>query len=142
MFQLNRSARKSFRLISTIIMINLVSLLIVSPLFASPAWMVTDRIPLKGDEFWDHATLQPEQHRLLVAQHDRLVVVDLLTRTEVGSIPGQDVCKAIIVPNLNRGFVTNGDTGNVTVFDLQTLENKGTIKADPDADAICYEPVT
>jgi DNA-binding beta-propeller fold protein YncE len=142
MFQFTSISRKSFRPISTIIMINLVSLLSISPALASPAWMVTDRIPLKGDEFWDHATLEPEQHRLFVAHHDRLVVVDLPTRAEVGSIPGHDVCKAIIIPDLNRGFMTNGDTGNVIVFDLKTLESKGTIKADPDADAICYEPVT
>jgi DNA-binding beta-propeller fold protein YncE len=142
MFKFTSISRKLFRPISTIIMINLVSLLSISPVLASPAWMVTDRIPLKGDEFWDHATLQPEQHRLFVAHHDRLVVVDLRAREEIGSIPGQGVCKAIIVPDLNRGFMTNGDTGNVIVFDLKTLENKGTIKADPDADAICYEPVT
>jgi len=134
--------RKIVYPVSGLILINLFSLLGISPALASPAWMVADRIPLKGDEFWDHATLQPEQHRLFVAHHDRLVVVDLLAHTEVGSIPGQGVCKAIIVPDLNRGFMTNGDTGNVTVFDLKTLESKGTIKADPDADAICYEPVT
>jgi DNA-binding beta-propeller fold protein YncE len=142
MFPFTSISRKIVHPVSTLIAINLLSLLSISPALASPAWMVTDRIPLKGDEFWDHATLQPEQHRLFVAHHDRLVVVDLLARAEVGSIPGQDVCKAIIVPDLNRGFVTNGDAGNVIVFDLKTLESKGTIKADPDADAICYEPVT
>lgn len=123
-------------------MIMLLSLLIILPARASSAWIVTDRIPAKGDEFWDHATLQPEQHRLFVAHHDRLVVIDLLTRAEIGSIPGQNLCKAIIVPDLNRGFATDADAGNVIVFDLKTLESKGTIKTDPDADAICYEPVT
>jgi DNA-binding beta-propeller fold protein YncE len=123
-------------------MIILLSLLTILPVLASPAWMIIDRIPVKGDQFWDHATLQPEQHRLFVAHHDRLVVIDLLARAEVGSIPGQDLRKAVIVPDLNRGFVTDGDAGNVIFFDLKTLESKGTIKTDPDADAICYEPVT
>src|SRR5260370_18360555 len=104
--------------------------------------MVHDRVPVKGDKFWDHATLQPEQHRLFVVHHDQLVVIDLLTRAQVGSIPGQDVAKAIIVPDLNRGFVTDGDAGSVIVFDLKTLESKGTIKTDPDADAISYKPAT
>src|SRR5260370_19185086 len=104
--------------------------------------MVHDRVPVKGDKFWDQATLEPEQHRLFVAHHDQLVVIDLLTRAQVGSIPGQDVAKAIIVPDLNRGFVTDGDAGSVIVFDLKTLESKGTIKTDPDTDAICYEPVS
>jgi DNA-binding beta-propeller fold protein YncE len=123
-------------------MIILLSLLTILPVLASPAWMIIDRIPVKGDQFWDHATLQPEQHRLFVAHHDRLFVIDLLARAEVGSIPGQDLHKAVIVPDLNRGFVTDGDAGNVIFFDLKTLESKGTIKTDPDADAICYEPVT
>jgi DNA-binding beta-propeller fold protein YncE len=123
-------------------MIILLSLLTILPVLASPAWMIIDRISVKGDQFWDHATLQPEQHRLFVAHHDRLVVIDLLARAEVGSIPGQDLQKAVIVPDLNRGFVTDGDAGNVIFFDLKTLESKGTIKTDPDADAICYEPVT
>jgi DNA-binding beta-propeller fold protein YncE len=123
-------------------MIILLSLLTILPVLASPAWMIIDRVPAKGDQFWDHATLQPEQHRLFVAHHDRLVVIDLLSRAEVGSIPGQDLRKAVIVPDLNRGFVTDGDAGNVIFFDLKTLESKGTIKTDPDADAICYEPVT
>ena len=123
-------------------MIILLSLLTILPVLASPAWMIMDRIPVKGDQFWDHVTVQPEQHRLFVAHHDRLFVIDLLARAEVGSIPGQDLRKAVIVPDLNRGFVTDGDAGNVIFFDLKTLESKGTIKTDPDADAICYEPVT
>ena len=137
-----RISREIFHPVCTMVMIIMLSLFTVPPALASPAWMVTDRIPVKGDKFWDHATLQPEQHRLFVAHHDQLVVIDLLTRAQVGSIPGQDVAKAIIVPDLNRGFVTDGDAGNVIVFDLKTLESKGTIKTDPDADAICYEPVT
>ena len=46
------------------------------------------------------------------------------------------------MPELNRGFVSDGDAGNVILFDLKTLEVSGTIQAQPDADAICYEPVT
>jgi DNA-binding beta-propeller fold protein YncE len=137
-----RISREIFHTLSTIVMIVLLALSNILPALASSAWGVTDRIPVKGDEFWDHATLQPEQHRLFVAHHNQLVVIDLLTRAEVGSISGQDICKAIIVPQLNRGFVTDADAGNVIVFDLKTLESKGTIKTDPDADAICYEPVT
>jgi DNA-binding beta-propeller fold protein YncE len=137
-----RISREIFHTLSTIVMIVLLALSNILPALASSAWGVTDRIPVKGDEFWDHATLQPEQHRLFVAHHNQLVVIDLLTRAEVGSISGQDICKAIIVPQLNRGFVTDADAGNVIVFDLKTLESKGAIKTDPDADAICYEPVT
>ena len=106
-----RISRKIFRPASTIVTVILFSLLTILPVLASPAWMIIDRISVKGDQFWDHATLQPEQHRLFVAHHNQLVVIDLLTRAEVGSISGQDICKAIIVPQLNRGFVTDADAG-------------------------------
>ena len=142
MDKFQRILRRIFRLASVITVVMVLALFTVLPASASPAWNVTDRIPVKGDEFWDHATLEPEQHRLFVAHHSQLVVIDLLTRAEVGSISGQDICKAIILPQLNRGFVTDADAGNVIVFDLKTLESKGTIRTDPDADAICYEPVT
>jgi DNA-binding beta-propeller fold protein YncE len=131
-----------FRPVSKITVVRLLALFTILPTLASSAWTISDRIPIKGDEFWDHATLQPEQHRLFVAHHRQLVVIDLLTRAEVGSISGQDICKAIILPQLNRGFVTDADAGNVIVFDLKTLESRGTIKTDPDADTICYEPIT
>lgn len=133
---------KIFRPVGTIIVIIGLSLLVIPRALAASSWIVGDRISVKGDGFWDHVTLQTEEHRLFVAHHDRLEVIDLLTRAEIASIPGQNLCKASIIPALNCGFVTDGDAGNVIVFDLKTLKIKGTIKTDPDADAICYEPVT
>ena len=105
-------------------------------------WTVSDRIPVSGDGNWDYATLQAEQHRLYVAHQDRLVVIDLSSRTEIRSIPGREVHGVALVPELNRGFVSDGDAGRVIPFDLKTLELNRTIQAQPDADAICYEPVT
>jgi DNA-binding beta-propeller fold protein YncE len=107
-----------------------------------PSWSVSDRIPVGGDEYWDYATLQAEQNRLYVARQNRMVVIDLSSRTEIGSIPGQKIHGVALVPELNRGFVSDGEAGNVIVFDLKTLDVTGTIQAKPDADSICYEPVT
>jgi DNA-binding beta-propeller fold protein YncE len=137
-----RISTKIFRLVSTVMVIIAPWLFAIPHALASSSWVVADRIPVQGDGFWDHVTLQTDQHRLFVAHHDRLEVIDLLTRAEIGSISGQGLCKATIVLALNRGFATDGDAGNVIVFDLKTLEIKGTIKTDPDADAICYEPVS
>src|SRR6516225_10034340 len=39
-----------------------------------------------------------------------------------------------LVPDLGRGFITDGETGQVTMFDLKTLKALGPIKADKDAD--------
>src|SRR5258708_23522024 len=97
-----RISRDIFRPVTTIVMIIMLSLLTIPPALASPAWMATDRIPVKGDKLWDHATLQPEQHRLFVAHHDQLVVIDLLPRAKAGSITWHDLSKPIIAPYQNH----------------------------------------
>jgi DNA-binding beta-propeller fold protein YncE len=128
-----------FREVSAIVMLSTAACLRA---VASPGWTVSDQIPVSGDGNWDYVTLQAEQHRLYVAHQDRMVVIDLSSRSEIRSIPGQEIHGVALVPELNRGFVSDGDAGNVILFDLKTLEVSGTIQAQPDADAICYEPVT
>ena len=130
---------RTFREISAIVMLSATACLRA---VASPGWTVSDRIPVSGDGNWDYATLQAEQHRLYVAHQDRMAVIDLSSRTEIRSIPGREVHGVALVPELNRGFVSDGDAGRVIPFDLKTLELNRTIQAQPDADAICYEPVT
>jgi DNA-binding beta-propeller fold protein YncE len=128
-----------FREVGAIVMLATTSSLRAA---ASSGWTVSDRIPVGGDGNWDYATLQPEQHRLYVAHQDRMVIIDLSSRTEISSIPGQEIHGVALVPELNRGFVSDGAPGHVVLFDLKTLAVNRTIQAQPDADAICYEPVT
>jgi DNA-binding beta-propeller fold protein YncE len=138
-FQFTGIWMRIFREVSAIVMLSTTACLRA---LASPGWTVTDRIPVSGDGNWDYVTLQAEQHRLYVAHQDRMVVIDLSSRTEIRSIPGQEIHGIALVPALNRGFVSDGDPGHVILFDLKTLEANKTIQAQPDADAICYEPVT
>ncbi len=138
-FQFTGIRMRVFCEVSAIVMLSTTACLRAD---ASPGWTVSDRIPVGGDGNWDYAALQAEQHRLYVAHQDRMVVIDLSSRTEIRSIPGREIHGVALVPELNRGFVSDGDAGNVILFDLKTLEVSGTIQAQPDADAICYEPVT
>jgi DNA-binding beta-propeller fold protein YncE len=138
-FQFTGIWMRIFREVSAIVILSTTSCLRA---VASPGWTVSDRIPVGGDGNWDYVTLQAEPHRLYVAHQDRMVVIDLSSRTEICSIPGQEIHGVALVPELNRGFVSDGDAGNVILFDLKTLEVNRTIQAQPDADAICYEPVT
>jgi DNA-binding beta-propeller fold protein YncE len=106
------------------------------------SWTVSEKIPVRGDGGWDYVTLQPEEQRLYVTHQDRIAVLDLTSKKEVGSIPGDQVHGVALAPEFNRGFVSNGGNGTVTVFDLKTLQPITTLPAAPDADAICYEPVS
>jgi DNA-binding beta-propeller fold protein YncE len=138
-FQFTGIWMRIFREVSAIVMLSTTACLRAA---ASSGWTVSDRIPVSGDGNWDYATLQAEPHRLYVAHQDRMAVIDLSNRTEIRSIPGREVHGVALVPELNRGFLSDGDAGNVILFDLKTLEVNRTIQAQPDADAICYEPVT
>ena len=47
-----------------------------------------------------------------------------------------------LVPQLGRGFLSDGDAAQVVIFDLKTLRTIGRIKAEPDADGIIYDPAS
>src|SRR5262249_25161244 len=61
----------------------------------------------------------------------------------VGTISGFKKCHGIAVPeSSNQGFVTDGEAGEVFVFDVKTLKITGEIKTADDSDSIVYDPVS
>ncbi|HEY0257917.1 MAG TPA: hypothetical protein VGC39_10780, partial [Candidatus Methylacidiphilales bacterium] len=109
---------------------------------SAATWTLAGQIPVAGNGGWDYLTFQPTPPLLYVTHQDHVAVLDLKSQKEIGSIPGDGIHGVALVPDLNRGFVTNGKSGTVTVFDLKTFQVIGTVPAQPDADAICYEPVS
>jgi YVTN family beta-propeller protein len=57
----------------------------------------------------------------------------------LGEIPADGAHGIALVPDKNRGFITNGRSGSVTVFDLTTLKPTGEIKAGENPDAVIYD---
>ena len=47
-----------------------------------------------------------------------------------------------VAPELNKGFISNGQSNSVTVFDLKTLGKTGEPATGQNPDSICYEPKT
>jgi DNA-binding beta-propeller fold protein YncE len=48
-----------------------------------------------------------------------------------------------VASDVGKGFISNGQSGSVTIFDLKTLEKTGEPAVDgQNPDAICYEPKT
>ena len=58
---------------------------------------------------------------------------------EVTDTPG--VHGVAFVPDLARGFTSNGGDSSVTVFDTRTLKTLGKVKANGRPDIIYFEPV-
>ncbi|HEX6559294.1 MAG TPA: YncE family protein [Longimicrobiales bacterium] len=115
--------------------------LLAGPLYSQRRFTV-DRIAVGGDGGWDYLIVDPAGQRLFVSRGTHVQVVDIAQRKLVGDIantPG--VHGIVIVPELNRGFTTNGRDSTMTVFDATSLAVTHTIQLPARGpDAILYEP--
>jgi len=112
---------------------------------ASPKeeFQVLKKITLGGEGGWDYLTVDSAAHRLYISRSTRVMVVDLDTFTAVGEIPNTAGVHGIaLVPELGRGFTSNGREGTATIFDLKSLKSLGSVKTGNNPDAIIYDPAT
>src|SRR5579862_9366017 len=95
-------------------------------------------------EYFDYVIPDVAARRMYFTHGTEVDVVNADTGEKVGTITGdwKRVHGVALVPELNKGFITDGDAANVIVFDLKTLKVTKTIKAEEDADWILYEPAT
>jgi YVTN family beta-propeller protein len=96
-----------------------------------------------GGEYFDYITLDAGARRVYVSHGTEVKVVDADSGVILGAISGLKRCHGVVlVDELGKGFITDGDSGAVVVFDPKTLKVTGSIKAAPDADAIIYDPAS
>ncbi len=96
---------------------------------------------LGGDGGWDYLTADSDGHRLFIARATRVMVVDTESGKQVGEIPDTSGVHGVaLVPDLGRGFTSNGGENTVSVFDLKTLAVEKKIKVGTRPDAIVYDP--
>jgi len=99
------------------------------------------KIALGGEGGWDYLTADAMAKRLYVSRGDRIVVVDTDSEKPVGELTGTPGVHGVaLVPDLGRGFTSNGRDATVTVFDLKTLAATGTVKVGGGPDAIMFDP--
>ena len=111
---------------------------------AFAGYSVAEKIPLPGNRGWDYLTTDAAARRLYVTHSDRVQVLDLDTLALSGEItPLAGVHGVALAPELGRGFITNGQSSTLTVFDLKTLHILATWPAGGDKpDAILYDAAT
>src|SRR5881275_2089889 len=80
---------------------------------------VAGKIDIGDEGGWDYLTADSEGRRLYVSHGSKVVVVDLDSGKITGEIADtQGVHGIAIAPRLSRGYIINGRTNDVTVFDL------------------------
>jgi len=96
-----------------------------------------------GGEYFDYITFDAAARRVYLSHGTEVKVLDADTDKIVGTITGTKRNHGVaLVPEVGRGFITDGDAGEVVMFDLKTFEKVGRIKADRDADSILYDPAS
>ena len=108
---------------------------------AEEAYKFLNEIPIGGEGGWDYVTVDAAARRLYLSHATKVVVVDLTKNAvigEIGDTPG--VHGLIVVPDLERGFSSNGKESKVSVVDLKTLHTISKIDTGTNPDALVYEP--
>ena len=117
--------------------------LVASAALAAEGYHVIQKIHIGGGGGWDYLTLDNSARRLYVSNGTRAVVLDIDAGKAIGEIPDtQGIHGIAIVPELGRGFTSNGRSNNVTIFDLKTLKPLGQVATGQNPDSIIYEPKT
>src|SRR5213593_5167892 len=107
---------------------------------AQEPYKFLNEIPIGGEGGWDILTIDSAASRLYLSHATKVIVVDLNKNAVVGEIadtPG--VHGFVAVPELQRGFSTNGKEAKVSVVDLSTLKTISKIDTGANPDALIYE---
>jgi DNA-binding beta-propeller fold protein YncE len=116
----------------------------VAVAFAAEGYHVLNKIKVGGGGFWDYATVDSSARRLYATHGTEVDVVDIDSGKVVGQIPQLHVVHGVaLAPELNKGFISNGQSNSVTIFNLKTLQKEGEPAVEGmNPDSICYEPKT
>ena len=111
--------------------------------FSEESYHVIKKIPIPGQGGFDYLTIDGSARRLYVSHGTQVEVLDVDSGSIVGKIPNtMGVHGIAIAPELGRGFVSDGQTATVTIFDLKTFKPIAEVPAGKKPDAIIYDSAT
>src|SRR2546423_5899214 len=109
----------------------------------SPGFKVTKKYPVPGNGGFDYIVFDSSSNRLYVSHGTEVDVLDADSGKVLGKVEDTPGVHGIaIVPNLHRGFTTNGGNATVSVFDTDTFQTVKKISVAKDPDFTFYDPQT
>ena len=112
-----------------------------SAMAAEENYKFLNEIPIGGEGGWDILTVDSAARRLYLSHATKIIVVDLAQNAiagEIADMPG--VHGFVAVPELQRGFSSNGKEAKSSVVDLKTLSTTLKVDTGENPDALVYEP--
>ena len=127
--------------VASLFLLGGVSALAAPPI--APDFHAGKPLAVGGSGGWDYVTVDSANGRIYLPRSTHTMVVDEADGKVLGDIPGQSRNHGVaLVPALHRGFITDGQKGEVVIFDLNTNEVLGSVKAADDADGIIFDAGT
>ena len=114
-------------------------------LFAQTSgYKVADSINIGSEGFWDYTAVDIPAHKLYVSHGTRVHIIDLNNNKVIGEISNLNGVHGIaFADEFGKGFISNGRSDTVTVFDLKTTKVNDNIHVTGrNPDAIVYDPYT
>ena len=95
-------------------------------------------------EYFDYLSVDADARRVYISHGTEVDVVNADDYSLVGRIGGLQRCHGIVViKELGKGYITDGDGQKVVIFDLNNLRVTGEVKTNqPDTDSIIYDPAS
>lgn len=108
--------------------------------FAQSNYQSLTEIRINGEGGWDILNVDSSARRLYLSHATKVVVIDLEKNVVVGEIADTPGVHAFLpMPELKRGFSSNGKENKSSVVDLTTLRTIAKIATGESPDAIVYE---
>ena len=109
----------------------------------APGFKVTKKYPVPGNGGFDYIVFDSSSDRLYVSHGTEVNVLDADSGKVLGKVEDTPGVHGIaIVPNLHRGFTTNGGNATISVFDTETFKTIKKIPVAKDPDFTFYDPQT
>jgi hypothetical protein len=95
-------------------------------------------------EYFDYLSVDADARRLYVTHGTEVDVLNVDDYSLVGKIGGLQLSHAVVVlKDIGKGFITDGDGKKVIIFDPKTLKATGEVVTNqPDTDALVYDPAS
>jgi len=105
-------------------------------------YKLAKKVAIGGEGGWDYLEVDPAAHHAFISRGSHVMVVDEDGKV-IGDIPDTPGVHGIaLAPEFNRGFTTDGQASQVTIFDMKTFKTIGTAPVDKGPDGIVYDPAS
>jgi DNA-binding beta-propeller fold protein YncE len=110
---------------------------------SAPGYHVVATHKIGAEGGWDYLIVDADARRVYISRATHVIVLDADSGKQVGDITDTPGVHGIaLAPELGRGFVSNGQEGTVSIFDLKTFATSSKVKVGDNPDAILYDPAT